>query len=58
MFKEITKTADLLKQLIDVSKIGFKISESYGEKAYYKYLAETLQQSLDLIQKGANIFEL
>jgi len=58
MFKEITKTTDLLKQLIDVSKIGFKISESYGEKAYYKYLAETLQQSLDLIQKGANIFEL
>jgi superfamily II RNA helicase len=46
VFKEITMTADLIKQLINISELGGKLT---GEK-YYAELGEKLQRTLDLIQ--------
>lgn len=58
LHKEISKTEDLLKQLIDVCQIGVKYSDSVGEKDYYKLMKNNFQEALNLIQKGSHIFEL
>ena len=51
LFKEITMTADLLKQLIEVSECGAKISQSKVDKEYYSILSKNLSEALNLIQR-------
>lgn len=51
LFKEITMTVDLLKQLIEATKAGEKYADTDSEKSYYKELGAKLQDALALIQK-------
>ena len=46
LFKEITMTADLIKQLIKVTETGAKISELATDKVYYIKLTQTLKLSV------------
>lgn len=47
MFKEITMTADLIKQLIEISEIGSKLTND----DYYTDLGTNLREALRLIQR-------
>ena len=49
LFKEITMTSDLLKQLIGVCEVGASVSEKHHD--YYMNLADKLQEALELIQR-------
>ena len=49
LFKEITMTIDLLKQLIIICEIGANASEK--DHDYYINLADKLQAALELIQR-------
>ena len=51
LFKEITSTIDLMKQLADVAKIGEEYSKSENDKEYYRTLAEKLNAGIDLLQR-------
>lgn len=51
LFKEITATIDLMKQLADVAKIGENYSESESDKEYYRSIAQKLNQGIDLLQR-------
>ncbi len=51
LFKEITMTTDLLKQLIDVAELGSNISQYEGEREYYLTLKTKLKETLALIQR-------
>ncbi len=51
LFKEISMTCDLLKQLINVAKEGSNISQEISDKQYYLNLEETLKKALALIKK-------
>ena len=51
LFKEITATIDLLKQLADVARIGETYSESKEDSEYYRSLAEKLNKGIDLLQR-------
>ena len=51
LFKEITMTTDLLKQLIDVANYGANLAVNNDDVRYYMLLAETFKQALSLIQK-------
>lgn len=51
LFKEITMTTDLLKQLINVAREGYALSADPYEQEYYQNLAEKLEVALSLIQR-------
>lgn len=51
LFREMTTTIDLLKQLADVAKIGESYSHKESDKQYYKNLADKLNASIDLLQR-------
>jgi hypothetical protein len=51
LFREITTTIDLLKQLADVAKIGEDFSEKESDKQYYRNLADKLNAGIDLLQR-------
>jgi hypothetical protein len=51
LFKEITMTTDLLKQLIDVANYGRDLSQTAEDKAYYSNLSSKFKQALELIQR-------
>lgn len=51
LFKEISMTADLLKQLAEVCDIGRLYSESKEDKEYYTSLKEKCREAIALIQK-------
>ena len=54
LFKEITATADLLKQLVEVSNVGEAYSELDSDKTYYRNLRLNLQEALRLIEKDSS----
>ena len=51
MFKEITMTADLLRQMADIAKTGEETSKSKDDILYYKKLQNTLKEAEKLISK-------
>ena len=51
LFKVITMTVDLLKQLIEATKAGAKYADSTTEKTYYNTLETKLKDALSLVQK-------
>ena len=51
LFKEITMTTDLLKQLIEVASYGAKFASTAENASYYSNLAEKFKQTLMFIQK-------
>lgn len=51
IFKEISMTVDLLKQLIDVTAEGELYSESESDKEYYRVLRSKIIESINLIQR-------
>ena len=51
LFKEITMTTDLLKQLIDVASLGSEISKSPSDREYYASLKIKFKEALSLIQR-------
>ncbi len=51
LFKEITSTIDLMKQLADIAKVGEEYSKSENDKEYYRALAEKLNTGIDLLQR-------
>ena len=51
LFREIRITADLLKQMKDIVKLGAKVSTKDSEIRYYKNLYNTINKSLNLINR-------
>ncbi len=51
LFKEITSTADLMKQLVKVVSVGEEYSEKKEDKIYYQELGEKLKQGISLLQR-------
>ena len=51
LFKEITLTVDLLKQLNNVCEKGIKLSATESYRLYYSKLQENIVSALKLIQK-------
>lgn len=51
IFKEISMTIDLLKQLIDVASEGELYSSTESDKNYYRNLRKKIIESIDLIQR-------
>lgn len=51
LFKEITATIDLMKQLVDIAKIGEDFSKNENDKEYYRTLAEKLNEGISLLQR-------
>ena len=49
LFKEITTTCDLIKQLLDVAKCGAELSPE--DSSYYNDLYSKLLEALDLLQR-------
>lgn len=51
VFKEVTMTADLLKQMKSIAKKGMEFSSDKKDYQYYYYLAQNIDKSLELICK-------
>ncbi|MBQ4114513.1 DEAD/DEAH box helicase [bacterium] len=51
LFKEITMTSDLLKQLIEVAKAGKLYSETEEEQKHYETLCDKFEEALSYIQQ-------
>ncbi len=51
LFKEMTSTIDLMKQLVNVAKIGETYSVTESDKQYYRTLADKLKVGIDLLQR-------
>ena len=51
LYKEITSTSDLIKQLIEVAEEGHRISENDNDAEYYRTMAIKLSGALELIQQ-------
>ena len=51
LFREIMMTTDLLKQMNEIAKVGAEISEKEKDKKYYYNLSDTIQGSLELINR-------
>jgi len=49
VFREITTTADLLKQMQTIAKLGYKLAKDANEAEYYQKLSQTINASLNLI---------
>ena len=59
LFREIVMTTDLLKQMDEIAKLGYELSENEKDKKYYSYLSDTIKGSIELIDKSpANSREL
>lgn len=50
LFKEITMTTDLIKQLVEVARVGSLYSKTQEEQAHYEKLCEKLEEALSYIQ--------
>ena len=51
LFKEITMTTDLLKQISDIAEYGKNESVNVHDKRYYSNLQETSMEAIDLINR-------
>ena len=51
LFKEITMTVDLLKQIAEIADEGIELSENKIEARYYNELKETAKEAVKLISK-------
>lgn len=51
LFKEITMTADLLKQIMEISEEGLYLAENKLEAKYYSELKETAKEAVKLIAR-------
>ena len=51
LFKEITMTADLLKQIMEISEEGLYLAENKLEARYYSELKETAKEAVKLIAR-------
>ncbi len=51
LFREIMMTTDLLKQMDEIAQTGMEIAKKESEKKYYSNLSDTIQASLDLINR-------
>ena len=51
LFEEISRTINLLKQIIKISKEGIKLSENDYDEKYYNDLIETAKASIELLSK-------
>lgn len=51
LFKEITQTIDLLKQITEIADEGLKISATLADEDYYSALKENALNAIKLIQK-------
>lgn len=51
LFKEITMTVDLLKQITEIADEGIRLAENVVESRYYNELKETAKESIKLISK-------
>ena len=51
LFKEITQTIDLLKQITKIADVGEKISEDPNDKFYYSELNSRAQSAIRLLYK-------
>ena len=49
MFKEITMTADLLKQMKLIAKTGMEFSDDKNDFQYYNKLSHNIEDALALI---------
>jgi len=49
VFKEVVATADLLKQMQGIAKLGLEISTEEADKNYYEGLVHNIEQALYLI---------
>lgn len=49
LFKEVTRTADLLKQISEISDAGLKVVKTVSEELYYTELKNTAQEAIKLI---------
>ena len=50
LFKELTMTVDLMKQMVGICDVGENISTSDDDKDYYADLRDKLYEAIDLIQ--------
>lgn len=51
LFREITMTVDLLKQMSNIADLGIEISDNEGDKAYYSEMKSTIKESIKLLAK-------
>ena len=51
LFKELTMTVDLMKQMIGICNAGEELSKDNQDKDYYADLRENLYDAIDLIQR-------
>lgn len=51
IFKEVTQTIDLLKQITGISEIGIKKALNHDDHFYYKSLKETAEEAIKLLTK-------
>ena len=51
LFREIIMTADLLKQIDEIAKVGAELSEKEKDRKAYDRLSDTIQEALELINK-------
>ena len=51
LFREITMTTDLLKQLDEIAKTGSNYADTEKERNKYQKLSETIQESIQLINQ-------
>jgi len=51
LFREITQTVDLLKQISTISGEALKITKSKSDEIYYKNLKSTIEESIELLKK-------
>lgn len=49
MFKEITLTADLLKQMLGITEIGLRKAANDADSSYFSELKNTIEQTIKLI---------
>ena len=51
LFKEISMTIDLLKQISEICDEGLLVSDNIIEEKYYRNLKETAEESIKLLSK-------
>ncbi|MDD3437196.1 MAG: DEAD/DEAH box helicase [Candidatus Gastranaerophilales bacterium] len=52
LFKEITKTVDLLKQISKIAQVGLEIAETDEDKQYYSELKLTIRDTVKLLNRN------
>lgn len=51
LFKEITRTVDLLKQISEIAETGLKLPQTEQDKAYYSGLKSNAKEAMELLSK-------